>query len=94
MTNTNQNPDSAAIHVVRLVAAGPHDVLRAVPLTNTRLPSLDTPKVTDWLAENKDAMIYVLPEADLPADLEGRSSLVAPVNPQEFDSLRALMPGA
>ncbi|HTJ71778.1 MAG TPA: hypothetical protein VL551_29830 [Actinospica sp.] len=31
------------------MALGPHEALRAVPVTNTRLPSLDTPKVLEAL---------------------------------------------
>ena len=89
MTNMNH---------VRLVAVGANDALRGVPLTNTRLPSLDTPRVLDWLAEYKDRVIFVLPEAEARAmdsgQLEGKPSYVAEVEPPEYESLLNLMPRA
>ena len=89
MTNINQ---------VRLVALGPHEALRAVPLTNTRLPSLDTPKVLDWLAEYKDRVIFVLPEAEIHAHglgpIKDKPTYVADVEPQEYEHVLNLMPRA
>lgn len=87
MTDTNQ---------VRLVAVGPHDTLRAVPLTNTRLPSLDTPRVLEWLAEYKDRVILVLPEAEAHGQgrdrIEDKPSYVADVEQEEYESVLNLMP--
>jgi hypothetical protein len=88
-----RKPDGRA---VRIVAAGTNEVLSAVPLTNTRLPSLDTPHVLDWLALHKDSPIFVIPEAQtdlpVPARLEGRPSLVVRVESQEYESVVGLLP--
>ncbi|HWG26164.1 hypothetical protein [Actinospica sp.] len=93
MTNKNQTNKNR----VRLVALGANDAPRGVPLTRTRLPSLDTPRVLEWLAEYKDWVIVVLPEGPEPADsgrVQGEPSFIVEVDEREHESLLRLMPGA
>jgi hypothetical protein len=87
---------------VRIIAAGAGDELSAVALADTRLPSLDTPHVLDWLALHKDAAIFVAPEgsgesvAAVSALVQaegGHPSLIVEVEQHEYESLRALLPG-
>jgi hypothetical protein len=87
---------------VRIIAARAEDDLSAVALADTRLPSLDTPHVLDWLAFHKDSAIFVSPEArgesaaSVPALVQaegGHPSLIVEVEPHEYESLLDLLPG-
>lgn len=87
---------------VRIIAAAAEDELSAVALADTRLPSLDTPHVLDWLALHKDAAIYVSPEArgesaaPVPALVQaegGHPSLIVEVDPKEYASVVDLLRG-
>jgi hypothetical protein len=83
--------------VVRLTAAQASEASRGVPLTNTRLPSLDTPRVLDWLANYKDSAIFVLPEGnavDLRSEgADDRPSLLVEVEEAEYESVVELLGG-
>jgi hypothetical protein len=83
---------------IRIIAARADADLSAVPLADTRLPSLDTPHVLDWLALHKNSAIFVSPEARgessaaALAQPEGESSLIVDVEPQEYEALVGLLP--
>jgi hypothetical protein len=82
---------------VLLVAAGANEAFPGVPLTNTRLPSLDTPEIQDWVSQHTDSVIFVLPDEQgkvaESAQTRGKPSLPAQVEADEYDSLLALISG-
>jgi hypothetical protein len=99
-TGKSGSAHTSAHLAVRLVAAGPNDVSRGVRMTDTRLPSLDTPHVLDWPAHYEDSPIFALPEQqqDQGKDADKRqsqdkSSQVVEVEPSEYGAVLGLMPG-
>jgi hypothetical protein len=101
MTNDIEHESDATLKppetfTVRLVAAGANDLIPGVPLTNTRLPSLDTPRIQRWVSQYQDSVVFVLPEEqELSAQsspVREKPSLSTEVGADEYDSLIALLP--
>lgn len=92
---SDSTPEPPGTHPVRLVAAGVSEVLPGVPLSDTRLPSLDTPRIQRWVSQYPDSVIFVLPDGQgrtaESSRVRDKPSLSTEVEADEYDSLLALL---
>lgn len=77
--------------LLSLIAAGEEEsVPSGIPYGTVPLASLDTKEVGDWLEENRECAVYVVPGTK--HESEGVPAITVPVTREDYERVLSAMP--